>query len=182
MPRIEFPLHVQIRSHQHRGFRHVTATDCHQEPVGYDFFDDDREGYTSIYERYSDGTRWPCRMVEMHCDHAESCLNSWATKCLPEDNYDYREMKHPRPEPDLLTPKRYQPVVVRIQLVRGRNSIMTEYKQWDYDSSTYKEIDGEVAVRLLTQPDTVVEISAQVNHEKEVTRWEAFTNMRRADR
>ena len=61
-------------------WKHTTAANCHQQPVAIEFFDDEQPGFVSIYERYADGTRWPCRSVNLSADHAESVLGAWAVR------------------------------------------------------------------------------------------------------
>lgn len=51
------------------------------QPVGIDLFDDEHEGYTTVYERFDDGTLFPARTVDMSKPkHAKSVLDAWRVK------------------------------------------------------------------------------------------------------
>lgn len=61
-------------------FPHTTSGTCSpDEPrVGIDLFDGDPPGHTAIYVRFADGTRWPCRTVEMaDAPRAASIIGAW---------------------------------------------------------------------------------------------------------
>ncbi|GGG60978.1 hypothetical protein [Hymenobacter glacieicola] len=66
---------------------HTTAADIPQlATVGVDLFDDIEPGYTAIYVRYSDGTRWPARNVNMaDPEKANSIIAAWALRGIIND-------------------------------------------------------------------------------------------------
>ena len=63
--------------------KHKTTDDSrsHGQPVGIDLFDDEVEGFTSIYERFDNGLLYPARTVFMNSrKHAKSVLDAWRSK------------------------------------------------------------------------------------------------------
>ena len=71
-------------------WKHQTTNNsrAHGEPVGVDLFDDERDGFTTIYVRHADGTRYPARDVAMSKPaHAKSVIEAWQTR---GDTHDYR--------------------------------------------------------------------------------------------
>lgn len=80
---------------EHRDiWEHKTSKVCRpHDPVGLDFFYEPN-GFVAIYERYKDGTRWPCRNVNLeNITHAHSVINSWLSKYDDSQINDYTEYK-----------------------------------------------------------------------------------------
>jgi hypothetical protein len=73
-------------------WKHTTAKDAYNDPVGVDFFDDEQDGFVSIYLRDANGKRFPARTVDMSKkEHAKEVLLAWMER---GPLHDYR-----RPEP-----------------------------------------------------------------------------------
>lgn len=75
-------------------WKHTTTLDSrrHGEPVGIEFYDDERPGFVSIYEIFADGTRFPCRTVNLeNHEHAKSILDAWEIKGIKRGTFnDFR--------------------------------------------------------------------------------------------
>ena len=76
-------------------WKHTTTLDNrgHGEPVGVDLFDDEQNGFVSIYQRFADGTRFPARTVNLsNAAHAEVVILAWMAR---GEVADYRQVKTP---------------------------------------------------------------------------------------
>ena len=76
-------------------WKHTTTLDSrgHGDPVGVDLFDDEQTGFVSIYQRFTDGTRFPARTVNLsNAAHAEVVILAWMAR---GEVADYRQVKTP---------------------------------------------------------------------------------------
>jgi len=62
-------------------WKHKTSDIMLKQVEGVDLFDDEEEGFVSIYERFTDGSRWPARTVNMaEKEQAEDVIAAWGEK------------------------------------------------------------------------------------------------------
>ena len=79
-------------------WKHTTAGSIPKcSIVGIDLFDDEQEGYVSIYQRYEDGTRFPARTVSTADQkHYLNVMLAWLGTGM--QNFDYRKNPCDLPE------------------------------------------------------------------------------------
>lgn len=127
-------------------FLHATTTDLQKPRAGIELFDDEHPGYTTLYIRYTDGTRSGARDVFMGDPvHAADVLSAW---CSGQFVIDHRS----------------QPVMTRDELNTAAADMIARMKSAGIDSDAIDRV--HLAIQFAINPEfrkTVCDMVAAVN-------------------